>query len=914
MGNHAVGSPVLDGPERLVVRSGSARAVEPYPDTEHVTELLLLERQGETARIESALARARSGDGSYVVVEGPAGIGKTALLGAVRTAAAEGGMRILWARATELERDFSFGVVRQLFEPVLSEATEEERANLLQAEAGAAAGLLGLPGGDDAPSSRVDPSFVIPHGLYWLTANLSGDTPLCIVVDDAHWADAPSLRFLAFLLTRLGELEVALVVATRPREEGTDTALLATVTSDPSADLIHLAPLTRAAVAQLIESSLGGAPDKTFVDAFFRATKGTPFLVRELVEALDERGISATADAAPQVERIGARTIGRSIRLRLGRLPQRAARLARALAILEQSDLLVAARLADLDEAEAAAAAELLVTAGIFEAGRPLRFIHPIVRTGIYTELTTAECARGHRVAAGLLADRPGAGEWVAEHLLATDPAADAWVVERLVAAARTAERSGAPESAAVFLRRAIEEPPAAADQPELLLELGTVEANAGLGGWREHLQAAVDSAPDAAAAARAAIVLAGSLNRDQRFADAVEVLDRAAAALDSRTSELGLRLEAAAVVIGMSDPVTAPSMASRGGALREWAGNDPEAPAELLGVASFVSILANEPAAVGARLATRALEAHGEPMFASAVFARATLSLLWAERYAQVKPLLDDSISRARAASDSGRLAAGLANRAWLALRRGDLGSAETDARTALTDFPAPPMYRVLNGGVLVGALIEQGDLDEAERVLGQFDAEIERDSITAAALRAARGRLLVERGSVAEGLADFLAVGDLLTRALIVCPGYVPWRSDAALAHLMLGERRRRSASQTKSSSSLGPSVLRARSASRCAPRAWWRAATGERRSFGRPWTSSSAATHGWSGRARSPISARCCGGATAEPKHESSSANRSTSPTARARRVSPSRPRRNCARPARDLAGPFSPVSRR
>ena len=253
---------MLDESERLVVRSGSARAVEPFPDTERVNELLLLERQGETARIESALARARSGNGSYVVVEGPAGIGKTALLGAARTAAAETGMRVLWARGTELERDFSFGVVRQLFEPALVEATEEERANLLQAEAGAAAGLLGLPGGDDAPSSRVDPSFAIPHGLYWLCANLAATTPLCIVVDDAHWADAPSLRFLAFLLTRLDELEVALVVATRPREEGTDTELLATVTSDPSADLIHLPPLTRAAVAQArrVQARRGAGP------------------------------------------------------------------------------------------------------------------------------------------------------------------------------------------------------------------------------------------------------------------------------------------------------------------------------------------------------------------------------------------------------------------------------------------------------------------------------------------------------------------------------------------------------------------------------------------------------------------------------------------------------------------------------
>ena len=113
-----------------------------------------------------------------------------------------------------------------------------------------------------------------------------------------------------------------------------------------------------------------------------------------------------------------------------------------------------------------------------------------------------------------MLDDRPGACERVAEHLLVTDPAADGWVVERLVGAAREAARNGAPESAAVFLRRVIDEPPPPAEQHELLLELGTAEAGAGLDGWAEHLQDAVATAPDAEAAAGAAIVLARALNR----------------------------------------------------------------------------------------------------------------------------------------------------------------------------------------------------------------------------------------------------------------------------------------------------------------------------------------------------------------------------------------------------------------
>jgi DNA-binding CsgD family transcriptional regulator len=775
--------------------------------TEATASRQLLERSEELGRIESALAEARSGRrGTFVVVEGPAGIGKTALLAAARNAAADGGMRVLRSRGTELERDFAFGVVRQLFEPPLAEASELERAELLQAAAGVAGGMLGLPGvaaTEGRPASGVvDPSFAILHGLYWLCANLAGAHPLCVVVDDVHWADAASLRYLAFLLTRLEELDAALVVATHPREAGTDAELLATVTTDPSADVIRLPPLTSAAVAQILEAGLGGPPDPVFVDACMRATRGTPFLLRVLVEALSEGGIAPTAEAARHVERIGARTVGRSIRLRLRRLPDHAGRLARALAILEQSDLLQAARLAGLDEARAAEATELLTTAGILESGRPLTFSHPIVRSGIYAELSSAERAQGHRRAARLLAEQPDAHELVARHLLVSEPAGDGWVVEQLVEASCRAGKQGAPESQAVLLRRVLAEPPLPGDRSALLLDLGMAEASAGLADWPEHLQQAVDTAPNVVAAAEAAMVLALALSRAQRFAEAVDVLDRASSSLDSRHSELALLLEAAAVVPGLNDPTTAPSQALRGERLRERATGDPAAPLELLAVAGFTSIVTNKPAEAGATFATQALIAEGrapprsdgEPWFSFATwFSLGTLSLLWAERYTDVRPLLDASIARARITGDSGRLALGLATRAWLSLRRGELNAAEEDTRTALaaTELPAPPLYRVLNGALLIKTLVDLGEFDAAEEVLAPLDCEAEGGSLPAAVLRFARGRLRVGQGRIAEGLEDFLAVGARLTRGMVTCPGFLPWRSEAALAHLTLGER---------------------------------------------------------------------------------------------------------------------------
>ena len=93
-----------------MLRSRFPRSYDPRVP---VTGAPLLERERELEEFERLRAAARRGEGAAAVVEGPAGIGKTRLL----AAAGEGaeGLEVLRARASELERDFPFGVVRQLF-------------------------------------------------------------------------------------------------------------------------------------------------------------------------------------------------------------------------------------------------------------------------------------------------------------------------------------------------------------------------------------------------------------------------------------------------------------------------------------------------------------------------------------------------------------------------------------------------------------------------------------------------------------------------------------------------------------------------------------------------------------------------------------------------------------------------------
>ena len=408
----------------------------------------LQEREAELARIERWLTAVSGGRGGVLVIEGAAGIGKTALLGSARSVAAAAGIRVLHAQGAQLEREFPFGVVRQLFEPVLTELPDEERTGVLQGAAGIAARLLALPGAvshevSQEVSAAPDSSFAVLHGLYWLSANLAASRPHVLVVDDAHWADTPSLRFLAFLQPRLAELPVALLLAARPGEAGSaELALLATLGGDATALHVAPAPLSETGVGRLIAAGLGEEPEAGFTSACHRANRGNPFLVGQLVAALAENRVAPNAEATARIEILGARWAARWILLRLARLPTPSKQLADALAILEHGELAHAARLAGLDEHDAVAAADALITVGILARGRPLEFVHPIVRAAVYSEIGTAARAAGHRRAARVLAAAAAAPARVVEHLLASSRPASLGV-PAVVAAARERPRRG---------------------------------------------------------------------------------------------------------------------------------------------------------------------------------------------------------------------------------------------------------------------------------------------------------------------------------------------------------------------------------------------------------------------------------------------------------------------------------------
>jgi AAA ATPase-like protein len=162
----------------------------------------LLERERELAAISRCMRAAGASEGGSLMLEGPAGIGKTALLNAAREHARRAGMTTLTARAAELESALPWGVVRSLLESELAAASKAERRKLLSGAAGLA--RIALRSGDGRGSGPADALGAALHGLYWLTANIAAKRPVLLAIDDAHWADKPSIRWLAYLVARRG--------------------------------------------------------------------------------------------------------------------------------------------------------------------------------------------------------------------------------------------------------------------------------------------------------------------------------------------------------------------------------------------------------------------------------------------------------------------------------------------------------------------------------------------------------------------------------------------------------------------------------------------------------------------------------------------------------------------------------------
>jgi DNA-binding CsgD family transcriptional regulator len=754
-------------------------------------ELDLFERESELTTVGELIAAVGDG-GRLLAIEGPPGIGKTSLISQTRAHAQEAGFGVLSGRGSELEQAFSYGVVRQLFEPVLASLGSEERAEVLAGAAALAAPLFDPA--EVAAESAADSALAGLHGLYWLTANLAARRPLLLTLDDLHWSDPASLRFLAYLLPRMEGLPVLIVVGLR-RDDGEDPALLAQILSDPLATVVRPAPLTRQATARLLRERLSSDADDAFCAACHEATAGNPLLLRELVRAIAEEGVTPSVANVPQLQGLAARAGSRATAHRLSRLPPDATALAQAVAILgDDADLHQAAVLAELDETTAFDAAAALARADVLRSETPLGFVHPLIRAAVYESLTPLERSDAHARAATLLADAGAEPERVATHLLRAPAAGNADVVGVLRAAARRAGSRGAPESAAAYLRRALTESPAAGEEAELLRDLGSVETQVDGEAAIDHLRQAHALIADPVRKAEAALLLGRQLfflrgeESDSVFLGALDELGGA-------DTELEHLLEAGLITNDLFAPPVHRAATERLERVRVRLADETIGEKVLLALLAYHDARAGVPAGEVVPLARRAL--------ADGMLVRSNISgslfplctVLAMADLDEVLTVYDDLLAEAHRRGSTFAYGAVKVFRSQTLVWRGDLGDAEVDARDALAAGRAWATSARFAGhaaAFLADTLMEQGKLAEAAAALDEaLSSETLPDSVRQLFLGDSTARLRILRGDLAGGVEDLLDAGRRFEEVGSHNPAFIAWRSSAALALLQLGER---------------------------------------------------------------------------------------------------------------------------
>ncbi len=730
-----------------------------------------------------------------LLVRGPPGIGKTTLLRAAAGIAAGHGMLRLSARGGELERDFPYGLVRQLLEPRLAAMAEDERDALLQGAAALAGPAVGLAP-PAAPTAGGDAGFATVHGLYWLCANLAQRAPLLIEIDDLHWGDAASIRFLAYLGRRVGELPVALVAALRPPSTPPQAELIEALGRDPLVGQLAPRPLSAAAVGQLAAAALGARPDAGFAAACHRAVAGNPFLAVTLLGALAEEGVAPAAGNAAVVERRAAQAVSTVVVGRLGRLPDAATALTRAVAVLgTDAELRLAAQLAGLALHDAAAAADALAAQQILGPGAPLEFVHPLVRAAVREAIPARERALAHTAAARLLAQERAAPERVATHLLSAEPAADDWAVAALAAGARAASRRGAPDAAVAYLRRALAEPATPGARPELLAELGSALLRAGEAAGIEHLRDAFATAAPGTGRAAIGRRLAIALVPPGHYGEAVDVLEQAAGDV-AGDLELTLTLAAEATTIGRLDRAAFLRTSARFDGLPDDVEGTTPGERLLLGSLAMRATVEGRGADEAAALAIRALgdgallreqtsDSHG--------FYDPTFALVAAERFELAEGACAAALADAR--ERGSRLGVGRASAflALLAYRRGALRDAEAHAQASIEAAGAAGwIVGRMATAFMVEALIDSGELDRARAALVNADAAGDvPDTFMLNFLLFARGRLRLAAGELAAGLTDLAELARREQHWRGANPAWFAHRSESAVALARLQRR---------------------------------------------------------------------------------------------------------------------------
>jgi DNA-binding CsgD family transcriptional regulator len=679
---------------------------------------MLLERDQDLAALAARIgALCSSREGGALLIEGPPGIGKSALL-AEALAGAPDAAQVLRARGSELEAGLAFGGVRQLLAPALRRLSQAERDELLSGPAALAAPALALspaPAGDGLG----DPLY----GLYWLAADLAERNPLVLAIDDLHWLDEESARFVAYLPPRLEGIPLLVLAAARLQEPGASDVALAGLAE--AGEVLRPAPLSLAAVAELVP----GRP----AEAVHAATGGNPLLAVEL----------ALADPEAALEEVAPGYVGRSVLRRVERISPDAVALARSVSLFAAGVTLAdAAAVASIAADAAAAAADRLTAASVLAGDEVVAFAHPLMRAAVYAELGPHARRAGHAHAAEVLRARAAPVEDVAAHLLAGAPSGDPADVATLRKAAARALAAAAPRAALRYLERALAEPlPAGPERLALLRDAGRLQAMLGHADAEATLTRALELASLGGEHVDIALELAAVRHGRGEFAAALGLLEPLVGAAES-DPERAVTLDAMIASCAVMAQGHAETFRAAVGRIPDDLPGDTPGQRFALIWKAFGGMSAGRPVAEVLAMVQPALDPDAPRLYDElGGEVEDPIAVLTAcGELDVIEALAEEQMARAREIGAEAAYVAAQAQVAAARHLRGHWRDAESLLRATLEHPASGRALRTWCESTLTEILIVQGRLDEADALLATMGPGIATD-VRRAQLADARG-----------------------------------------------------------------------------------------------------------------------------------------------------------------------------
>ncbi|GGJ30369.1 ATP-binding protein [Streptomyces brasiliensis] len=763
----------------------------------------LLERESELAAVDEALGDLTglhadgleplaSPHGALLAIAGRAGIGKTTLLAEVRRRASAQGCTVLSARGGDQEQRVAFHVARQLLQPQLAGVPEAE----LRSSLGSWYDIVGPALGLCAPTHGAPPDQQgLRDGLDWVLTHLAvRRAPMVLVLDDAHWADAESLRWLAAFAPRAEELPLLVVVAYRPDELPDHAESFRGLPGRAGGRPLDLEPLSAAAVARLVRETVGPHADDAFCRECWAVTAGNPFEAVELAAKVLDRGLTPNEGGAHLLRDLVAAVKGSGLIARLERLGSSTVRYAYACAVLgTEIPLLLAAAVAGLGQEEAADAADALRGARILTGTETLEFVHPLIATAVYRAIPPGFRVALHGQAAWCVVDEGQGPSAAARHLLETHPEGDPWVVQQLRAAAGETLRAGAPDTARSYLARALREPPTAEDRAAVLYELGSASLLTEPATTVNHLSAALEE-PIADPELRHNIVyrLSQVLAHSDHLAEASDTLAREVRLTGDARVRLRMVAEQFMWDAFRADEPDHPSRSRRLARLADRVKGRDLTERYIIGLRAWDAVQRGEPAPVALRHAERALAGGlgwAEPDRGFEVPVLVAMAFMYADRPGRTEELFTTGIADyERQGWRGAHLSFAYTLLGYLRYRRGRLAEAEDFVRAGLrladrVGRGVPAVWYAV--GALIEVLLARGRVAEAAQTADEYCfGEPFPAAVVFPDAQTVHGELLLARGFVEEAAAELSAAGRRLDPRGIRNPAWCPWQLHLARA----------------------------------------------------------------------------------------------------------------------------------